>query len=59
MTVLAHDLYPNPDAAQGLGFCYAEFDAVLASADVVTLHLPANLGTLSLTLDATLGNKAA
>jgi D-lactate dehydrogenase len=55
MTALAHDLYPNPDTAQGLGFRYAEFDAVLTSADVVTLHLPANPKTIGLLADREFG----
>lgn len=51
MMVLAHDLHPNPDAARDLGFRYAELDAVLASADVVTLHLPATPQTIGLLAD--------
>jgi D-lactate dehydrogenase len=51
MNVLAHDVHPNEDAARDLGFRYAELDAVLTSADAVTLHLPATPETTGLLSD--------
>ena len=51
MNVLAYDLHPDADNARGLGFRYAEFEAVLASADVLTLHLPATSQTVGLVSD--------
>ncbi len=40
MEVLACDPFPNPLAAETLGFEYAPFDALLSRADIVTLHAP-------------------
>jgi D-lactate dehydrogenase len=51
MNVLAYDLHPDADAARDLGFRYVEFDAVLASADALTLHLPATPETIGLLSD--------
>lgn len=51
MTVVAFDLHPNEAAAQRLGFSYADLDAVLAAADVVTLHVPATPQTTGLLSD--------
>jgi D-lactate dehydrogenase len=39
-TVLAFDPAPTPDWAQLHGIRYTEFDALLATSDVVSLHLP-------------------
>jgi D-lactate dehydrogenase len=55
MTVIAHDLYPDADAAARLGFRYAELDEVLAAADALTLHVPATPGTASLISDREFG----
>ena len=48
MKVMAHDLHPDPATAERLGFVYADFDEVLASADVLTLHVPATPDTTHL-----------
>jgi len=42
MQVVAFDVNPQPALAERLGFRYAELEQVLAAADVVTLHVPAN-----------------
>jgi D-lactate dehydrogenase len=55
MQVLAFDRYPDPEAAQALGFRYEEFDAVLRQADVVTLHVPATQQTTGLLSDREFG----
>ncbi|MFB6285397.1 MAG: hydroxyacid dehydrogenase [Candidatus Bipolaricaulia bacterium] len=41
MDVLAYDVAPNDELARELGFQYADFDDVLTTSDVVTLHVPA------------------
>lgn len=40
MNVLAYDPFPSPDWACDAGVTYTDFNALLASSDVVTLHLP-------------------
>ncbi|MYZ46273.1 hydroxyacid dehydrogenase [Propylenella binzhouense] len=55
MTVLAFDLHPDEAAAQRLGFRYADVDAVLATADVLTLHVPATPETAGLLSDRAFG----
>lgn len=40
MNVLAYDPFPSPDWACDAGVTYTDFDTLLASSDVVTLHLP-------------------
>ncbi|MFA9461889.1 hydroxyacid dehydrogenase [Thiohalorhabdus methylotrophus] len=40
MERLAYDKYPDPEAAERLGFAYRDLDALLAHADVVSLHVP-------------------
>ena len=55
MKVIAHDLYPDSDTASRLGFRYAALDEVLATADALTLHVPATLGTASLISDREFG----
>lgn len=55
MTVIAHDLYPDADAAARLGFRYADLDEVLAAADVLTLHVPATQDTAGLISDREFG----
>ncbi|MFP4120264.1 hydroxyacid dehydrogenase [Coleofasciculus sp.] len=42
MEVVAFDVKPKEELASRLGFRYAEMKEVLSSADVVTLHVPAN-----------------
>ncbi|WP_029030684.1 hydroxyacid dehydrogenase [Salinarimonas rosea] len=51
MTVVAHDAQPDAATAARLGFCYADLDEVLASADALTLHVPATPGTVGLISD--------
>lgn len=41
MKVLAFDVRPDAACAADLGFDYVDFDALLAAADVITLHVPA------------------
>ncbi len=43
MRVLAYDPYRNPFLAELLGYSYVEIDELLASSDIVTLHLPYSL----------------
>ncbi|HEY0647545.1 hydroxyacid dehydrogenase [Phenylobacterium sp.] len=45
MHVIAFDLRPDPEAAAALGFRYAPLAELLASADVVSLHLPGGAGS--------------
>ena len=52
MAVVAHDVRPDEAEAHRLGFVYADLDAVLAQADVVTVHVPANPATRHLLSDA-------
>lgn len=42
MEVVAFDVKPQPELAEKLGFRYASLEDVLAAADIVTLHVPAN-----------------
>lgn len=42
MKVLGFDAYPNADLAQKLNFSYAPLEEVLATSDIVTLHVPYN-----------------
>lgn len=42
MEVVAFDVKPKEELASRLGFRYAEMKEVLSSADIVTLHVPAN-----------------
>lgn len=51
MSVVAFDVLPDEAAARRLGFRYADLDAVLAAADVVTLHVPATPQTAGLLSD--------
>jgi len=41
MDVLAYDVAPSDELARELGFQYADFDDVLTTSDVITLHVPA------------------
>jgi D-lactate dehydrogenase len=45
MEVVAFDARPDEDAARTLGFRYVDLDTLLATADVVTLHLPGGAAT--------------
>lgn len=51
MQVLAADQAPYAAAAQALGFRYVGLDELLASADVVTLHVPGGAATRDLISD--------
>ena len=55
MAVVAFDVRPDDDAARRLGFRYTDFDAVLAAADVLTLHVPATPQTAGLLSDRAFG----
>lgn len=55
LRVVAHDVYPDDDAATRLGFHYATFKNVLAAADVLTLHVPATPETIGLISDREFG----
>jgi D-lactate dehydrogenase len=48
MDVMAFDVKPKPELAEQLGFRYASLEQVLAEADIVTLHVPANPKTRNL-----------
>jgi len=48
MEVIAHDIRPDADLAKRLGFRYMDFQALLADADVVSLHMPASAETIGL-----------
>lgn len=45
MEVVAFDVAPDHDLASDLGFRYATFDELIASADIITLHVPATPAT--------------
>lgn len=51
MNVLAYDIAPDPALAAALSFLYVPFEELLASSDVVSLHVPARPDTRRL-LDA-------
>jgi D-lactate dehydrogenase len=53
MKVIASDAKPNPALAEELGFDYVPFEALLAAADVITLHVPATPDTDNLLSAAT------
>jgi D-lactate dehydrogenase len=40
MRIAAYDPYPREDLAQQLGFSYVPLDELLASSDIVSLHVP-------------------
>lgn len=42
MEVIAHDVKPDPEAAEDIGFRYVTFDELLELSDVISLHVPAN-----------------
>lgn len=48
MAVVAYDPVPRPEAAARYGFGYAPFEAVVAAADYLSLHLPALPSTIGL-----------
>src|SRR5262245_19180112 len=51
MNILAYDLRPDEAAATRLNFAYTGLDKLLSDSDVVTLHVPATSGTVSLLSD--------
>lgn len=48
MEVFAYDKKPDNAAAKAIGFIYLSLPELLATSDVVTVHLPANSETLNL-----------
>lgn len=55
MRVLAHDPYVDPVAAAAAGIELVPLDALLASADVLSVHLPSTAQTRHLLREGTLG----
>jgi D-lactate dehydrogenase len=51
MDVLASDVRPDQDLASRLRFRYMEMDQLLASSDIITLHVPSNENTRNLISD--------
>tara|TARA_R110000868_G_scaffold8472_3_gene43886 strand:+ start:777 stop:1511 length:735 start_codon:yes stop_codon:yes gene_type:complete len=51
MSVVAFDVRPNDAAAQQLNYSYMDFDKVLSSSDIITLHVPASSQTVNLLSD--------
>ena len=45
MEVVAFDVHPNQELAARLKFEYADLEKVLATSDIITLHVPANKNT--------------
>ncbi|MHB8710102.1 MAG: hydroxyacid dehydrogenase [Minisyncoccota bacterium] len=45
MTAIGFDAYPNQDLSHTLGFTYAALPDLLATADIITLHVPYNAHT--------------
>lgn len=52
MDVVAYDRAPDAEAVRTLSFRYAPLNEVLATADVLTLHVPGGAGSRSLISDA-------
>jgi D-lactate dehydrogenase len=48
MDAVAFDVKPNKEAAEELGFRYADMDELLTEADVITLHVPGTEKTKNL-----------
>lgn len=45
MNVVAHDPRPDQEATKRLGFRYVDFDDLLATSDVISIHVPATAKT--------------
>ncbi len=54
MEVIAYDIKPDEKAASLLGYHYATMDELLASADIISLHVPGNRRTRHLISTAAL-----
>ena len=52
--VLAHDPFPDTDWAKGHGVQYTDFDHLLATSDILSLHLPLSPDTLDLLNERTI-----
>ncbi len=52
--VMAHDPFPTPDWATAHGILYTDLDTILASSDILSLHLPLMPDTLHLLNSQTL-----
>lgn len=48
MNVIAYDPFPNYELSSSLGFAYVSFDELLASSDVISIHVPLNRNTFHL-----------
>ena len=42
MEVLGYDVKPDEELSSRLEFCYCDMDELLSTADIITLHIPAN-----------------
>ncbi len=42
MNISAYDPFPKPEVAEAVGFTYHDFDTILATSDIITLHAPHN-----------------
>ncbi|OGG93955.1 hypothetical protein A2609_02305 [Candidatus Kaiserbacteria bacterium RIFOXYD1_FULL_47_14] len=56
MKVIGFDAYPNTELAQKLGFSYVSLEELLASSDIVTIHVPYNKDTHHLINKENIGN---
>ncbi|MFH1402167.1 MAG: NAD(P)-dependent oxidoreductase, partial [Patescibacteria group bacterium] len=45
MEVVAFDVHADEDYAEKMGFKYVDFDELLSSSDIISLHIPYNSGT--------------
>ncbi|SER22648.1 D-lactate dehydrogenase [Faunimonas pinastri] len=52
MNIVAFDMFPNPQAAEALGFRYIDLPELLRVADVISLHVPATRDSAPLLSDA-------
>jgi len=48
MRVIAHDIKPNREAAEKIGFEYVDMEQLLSESDVISLHVPGNKHTYHL-----------
>jgi D-lactate dehydrogenase len=55
MKVLAFDVKPEAEAAEKLGFEYADMDRLLSESDIITLHVPENAHTRNMISEEEVG----